>query len=261
MALSYHPGDKLSRISTQGPCIGRPRNDRVLKPPPSTLTVIVPLAPGEEGWRILLPQLVDLNPRDEILIVSASEQGVSIPATYATHSRSHILLRQIASHPGRARQLNAGARAAHGQWLWFLHADSRLTDGVLPALKRFVEAQIDALAYFDLGFDSDGPSLTWLNARGANLRARLLHLPFGDQGFVIRADTFWRIGGYDENLTLGEDHLLVRRARLKRVPLHHLSAKLITSARKYRRRGWWRTTVSHAWLTVVQARTFRKFLS
>lgn len=82
--------------------------------------------------------------------------------------------------------MNVGADSARGEWLWFLHADSRLGPATLWALQRFLDRDVDALGYFDLAFRRDGPRLAALNAWGANLRSRWLGLPFGDQGFVIR---------------------------------------------------------------------------
>ena len=218
-----------------------------------SLSVIVPLAPQEQAWRGLLPQLAACGDGCEILLVHAE----SDPLDLGDHD-PHPNLRLIASVPGRARQLNVGARMARSRWLWFLHADSRLTAGVLPQLQRFIAADADALGYFDLRFERDGPWLTRLNAAGANLRARWLGLPFGDQGFVLRAETFHRLGGYDESADHGEDHLLVWRARAAGVPLRRLPAAIVTSARRYREHGWWSTTLKHLRLTARQARVGRR---
>jgi GT2 family glycosyltransferase len=157
------------------------------------------------------------------------------------------------SPPGRAKQMNRGARRARGDWLWFLHADSHLSSNCLPQLLRFVAREQDALGWFDLAFLPDGPGLMWLNALGANLRSRWLGLPFGDQGFVLPAHTFATLGGYDETIPDGEDHRLVWRARQAGVPLERIGATLTTSARKYREHGWWRVTRRHLQRTLAQA--------
>ena len=217
------------------------------------LSVVIPLAPKEQAWRDLLPQLLDCGEGSEILLVHAESDHLDLGDHDAPPN-----LRLIASVPGRARQLNTGARMARGRWLWFLHADSRLTAGVLLELQRFIVADDDALGYFDLRFERDGPWLTRLNAAGANLRARWLGLPFGDQGFVLRAETFHRLDGYDEAADYGEDHLLVWSARAAGVPLRRLPAAIVTSARRYREHGWWSTTLKHLRLTAQQARVGRR---
>lgn len=218
--------------------------------PPVRLSIVMPLAPGETAWCGLLEQLRALPADSEIVLVRAEEALLALPAAWPAGPR----LRQCRSRPGRAAQMNAGARVARGRWLWFLHADSRLTPQTWPALQAFIAAGAPALGYFRLKFLRDGPRLAALNALGANLRARWLGLPFGDQGFVLRAEDFARLGGYDERLACGEDHFLVWRARAAGLPLREIPAALATSARKYAERGWAATTVRHWRLTLAQAR-------
>lgn len=149
--------------------------------------------------------------------------------------------------------MNVGAQAARGHWLWFLHADSILHPRTLGALQDFLTRNVHALGFFDLRYRNDGPLFAHINARGANLRARGLGLPFGDQGLVLPARWFARLGGYDEDAPYGEDHLLVWRARQRGLPLRRIRAPLVSSARKYALRGWWRTTWLHLRLTIRQA--------
>jgi rSAM/selenodomain-associated transferase 2 len=209
------------------------------------LSVIVPLAPGEAEWRDLAGQLEDvLDQNCELLLVAAGERVAW---------QSKVPLKLLASEVGRARQLNVGAQAAHGDFLWFLHADTRLSPGAWPAVQAFMARGEKALGWFDLAFRSDGPLPVRLNAMGANFRSRYLGIPFGDQGFVMPALLFAEVGGFNEQAAYGEDHLFVwavRHAGYRVVPVEAL---LSTSARKYARYGWVRTTLRHLWLTAVQA--------
>lgn len=232
-----------------------------MNPPAPRLSVIVPLAPGEDQARGLLEQLGDhlasaspLNPRHadtlpEIILVRAA----SDPPIGGAIAVLGIEFLEIAHPPGRAGQLNAGARAARGRWLWFLHADSRMHPRTLPALRAFLDRGEDALGYFDLRYRDDGPKLALINALGANFRARYLGLPFGDQGFVLPGEWFARIGPYDEAAAYGEDHLLVWRAHAAGLPIRPIGAPLLSSARNYARDGWPRTTARHLVLTARQA--------
>ncbi len=211
------------------------------------LSVIVPFAPDEVAGDTLLARLAVLPASCEVIVVCASAKPCRTPpATQGADFREYL------TQPGRARQMNAGAAAARGQWLWFLHADSRLTDATLATLFAFLTNGKDALGYFDLRFD-DGPRLARMNAWCANRRARWLGLPFGDQGLLLPAAWFDRLGRYDEIAAYGEDHLLVWRARAMGLPLKRLAAPLGTSARKYAAHGWWQTTRRHVWLTIAQA--------
>jgi hypothetical protein len=130
---------------------------------------------------------------------------------------------------------------AQGGWLLFLHADSVLPPGWAAA----VEAQIarDRPACFRLGFDRRGlmPALV---AGWANLRARLFHLPYGDQGLLVSRDEYAALGGYPD-IPLMEDVALARAlgSRLDILPL-----RVRTSAERYLHRGWLRQGARNLWL-------------
>jgi GT2 family glycosyltransferase len=214
-----------------------------------SLAIVVPIGPGDNAWHGLLPQLEPVPAREIALVLPNDGQGDAVPLT-----NERMLV--VVSPAGRARQLNAGARATDSDWLWFLHADSRLDGGTIQALEAFLLKDPAALGYFNLRFLGDGPRWTAINALGARLRSRWLGLPFGDQGFVMPRGIYESLGGFDESLSSGEDHALIWHARHRGYPLSALPANLYTSARKYSERGWWRTTREHLCLTWRQARTF-----
>ncbi|MEO6383674.1 MAG: glycosyl transferase family 2, partial [Thermomonas sp.] len=122
-----------------------------------------------------------------------------------------------------------------------------------PALRDHLADAPRALGWFRLAFQRDGPWLMVLNALGANLRARWLGLPFGDQGFVLHRDDAARLGPFDPALGFGEDHAWVWRARKIGLPLQRIDGTISTSARKYALQGWLRTTIQHLRLTAAQA--------
>lgn len=217
------------------------------------LRVVVPVGPGDALSPQLCTQLEALPPGSELRAVFADVADATSMRTLAgTRWQFGI------APSGRPAQQNAGADAAGGEWLWFLHADSRLADNTLRALAAFVQRDELALGYFDLRFLDDGPWLTRLNAAGAWLRSRLLGLPFGDQGLLLPRALFTTLGGFDTDLACGEDHDLVWRARHAGVPIRAVRATLYTSARKYAARGWWRTTLAHQRETWRQARRFAR---
>lgn len=216
------------------------------------LSVIVPLAPGENAHSALVPELcAQLGADDEIVLVTTAQDHAALQAEVQAHSQ----VRCVQAQAGRARQLNAGAAAARNPWLWFLHADSRLTAGTVPRLLE--AADEDYLGYLDLDFH-DGDWTMRLTRFGTWLRCRVFGLPFGDQGFLISKHLFCALGRYDEQLSAGEDHALVWSARRARIPLRPLRAALLTSARKYRQHGWLQTTARHLLLTWRQARRFAR---
>lgn len=149
----------------------------------------------------------------------------------------------------RATSMNQAAAIAKGQHLWFVHADTVLGTRAIAALETRL-SQNDAMFYFDLRFD--GGALMWLTEMGVFIRSRLLQLPFGDQALCLSRNNFWALGGYDEHALRGEDHLLVRKAHRTGLAVQSVSVSILTSARKYRREGWFRTTWQHLRLTFRQ---------
>ncbi len=219
------------------------------------LSVIIPVGPGDVSWRALLPDLAALPSDSEIVLVAVPGES---PADFQTRAFALTCRTQwIEATAGRASQQNAGAAQAHGEVLWFVHADSRVTAATLTALDRYLAAP-HGLGYFDLRFLGDGPLAMRLNMLGAWIRSRWLRLPFGDQGFVLRAVDFARLGGFDARVSYGEDHALVWQARRRHIPLRALAAPLYTSARKYAEHGWWRTTAHHLLHTLAQAWRFAR---
>ena len=149
----------------------------------------------------------------------------------------------VASPPGRGRQLAAGARAAAGDWLLFLHADTRLAPGWESAVRAFRDrpAAAERAGVFHLAFDevSRGAART---AALANWRTRRLGLPYGDQGLLIARTLYDSLGGFPD-LPLMEDVALARRLGRRRLIL--LDATAVTSAARYRRDGWWRRSLQN----------------
>jgi hypothetical protein len=218
------------------------------------LSVIIPLARHEDQAQGLLGQLRGLPDNSEIIIVKAHDDVLHRPSPWP----ATLAWREYVNGGGRARQMNLGARVARGDWLWFVHADSRLLPQTLPALGAFIGRPHDALGWFDLRFRTDGPWLCRLNAWGANLRSRWWGLPFGDQGLVLRRSRFATLGGFQESLPCGEDHHFVWQAHGRNLPVLPVGAPLATSARKYADQGWLRMTLRHIRLTASQARNARR---
>lgn len=220
---------------------------------PPCLSIVIPIGPGETAWRALLGDLQGLPVDIELLLVGVDAAPVELDARAGALAGR---LRWLRAPRGRANQQNAGAAAARAEWLCFLHADSRLDGAGLRALAALARRP-PALYYFDLGF-FDGPALLRLNALGANLRSRLLGLPFGDQGLSLTRADFLRLGGFDESLRRAEDHALVWAAHRAGLPVCSLGARLLTSGRRYGETGWLRTTLRFLALSWSQARAFSK---
>ena len=144
--------------------------------------------------------------------------------------------RVVVGPRGRGGQLAAGAAAASGNWLLFLHADCRLEPGWERAVDAFLRAPAaEARAgYFDLALDDPAPAARRLE-RLVTWRCRFLALPYGDQGLLIARRLYDAVGGFAP-LPLMEDVDLVRRLGRRR--LVRIGARCVASARRYRRDGF-----------------------
>ncbi|MFZ1922668.1 MAG: TIGR04283 family arsenosugar biosynthesis glycosyltransferase, partial [Xanthobacteraceae bacterium] len=139
---------------------------------------------------------------------------------------------------GRGAPLNAGAAAAAGDALLFLHADTALPDNA----ERLIAAALAARPWgrFDLCI-AGAHSFLAVVARMINWRSRLTGIATGDQAIFVRRDAFRSVGGYPE-LPLMED--IAMSQRLKRLCRPYcIGTPVVTSGRRWEHHGVLRTVV------------------
>ena len=162
--------------------------------------------------------------------------GGSIDETRFTATKGEAIFLEF--QRGRGRQLADGAAAAAGDWLLFLHADTRLGAGWAPAVEAFIadpENRFRA-GYFRFALDDEATAARLLEYAVAG-RSRLFGLPYGDQGLLIGRGFYERLGGF-KRIPLMEDVDMVRR--IGRRHLAALDVVALTSAERYRRDGYLR---------------------
>jgi rSAM/selenodomain-associated transferase 2 len=190
------------------------------------ISVIVPIRSEDATTAERLVPLLESG-EAELIVVS---RGPDPPAEQAFR-----LLRGSVLHVegNRGLRLDRGARSATGQILFFLHADSRPPENALGLIRRCIQEGAAAGA-FSLSYEGAGPALRWI-AFWANVRTRLLRLPFGDQGLFCRREAYERAGGF-RDLPICDDLDLVRRLkRCGRFVI--LPQPMVTSPRRYLERG------------------------
>lgn len=195
------------------------------------LSIIIPVLNEAANIEAMLLRLADLRRDGAQLIVVDGGSDDNTAALAAAHADM-----VLSSARGRALQMHAGALAAGGDALLFLHADT-----VLPAGAGELMAQAlrhHAWGRFDVALDGARP-IYRLIAAMMNLRSRLTSIATGDQAMFMRRDFYLAVGGYPP-LALMEDIAFCRRARRLARPAC-LRMRVLTSARRWERHGVWRT--------------------
>ncbi|MGF6859723.1 rSAM/selenodomain-associated transferase 2 [Rhodobacteraceae bacterium MBR-64] len=197
-----------------------------------TLSIILPVL---NEAALIAPLLDDLRQRFagvELIVVDGG-------STDQTANRARALAdRYIGSAPGRAVQMNAGARVARGDCLVFLHADTRLPDAAHTAILRALAATPRIWGRFDVRISGNHPMLPVIAAL-MNLRSRLTGVATGDQAIFVTRAAFDAAGGFPE-IALMEDIALSKRLRRISPPVC-LRDRVVTSGRRWEANGVLRT--------------------
>lgn len=198
------------------------------------LSVVIPVRNEAQALPFLLDDLSALGAAGAELIVV--DGGSTDGTCEVAHGRVDQLLK---TGLGRAVQMNAGAATARGTYLWFLHADTRVSAEAISRLQQTLE-QRPLWGRFDVRLFPAGPALRLIGWM-INLRSRLTGIASGDQGIFVDRACFDALGGY-AHIPLMEDLQLCRRLKAQARP-HCLRPPLITSSRRWLQHGVWRTVL------------------
>jgi len=197
------------------------------------LSIIVPVLDEAENLERLLPHLRDRCPGAEVIVVDGgSADRTALVLSAWPHAR------YLASDRGRARQMNAGARAARGDILLFVHADTLLPVGAASAIAGALANPRIVGGRFDVTFANPRPAFRVI-ATFMNWRSRLTGIATGDQAIFVRRPVFQALDGYPD-IPLMEDVALCARLK-RRGRMGCLQSRVVTSARKWEREGILRT--------------------
>lgn len=208
------------------------------------LSIIIPALNEADTVGALLADLAPLRAAGaEVMLVDGGSSD-------GTPERAAGQVDRLLRAPqGRAVQTNAGAQAATGDVLWFLHADTRVPAGAAAALADACAAGA-RWGRFDVRLSGRHPLLR-LVERGMNLRSRLTGIATGDQGLFVTRKAFEQVGGFPP-LALMEDIALSAALRRLARPAC-LRVRLTTSSRRWEERGvlatillMWRLRLAYA---------------
>jgi rSAM/selenodomain-associated transferase 2 len=202
---------------------------------PPALSIVMPVLDEAEHMAVALAALAPLRERDgvELIVVDGGSRDDTVARCAGGADRLIVAPR------GRARQMNAGAAAARGDALLFLHADTALPPGAPAAIADALSRH--AWGRFDVRIDGRSAMLPVVAAL-MNLRSRLSGIATGDQAIFVRRAAFDAVGGFPDQ-PLMEDIEISRRLRRQCGRPACLRDKVVTSGRRWDRDGAWRTIV------------------
>jgi rSAM/selenodomain-associated transferase 2 len=201
-----------------------------------TISVVIPALEVGEGLR---PTLDSIKGCVDDIVVSDGRSSDHTVA-YAEQSGATV----VVGERGRGQQLRRGAEIATGDWLLFLHADTVLQDGWVDEARQFMAGGGGKAAVFRFALN-DLSRWARMIEKGVALRCRLLALPYGDQGLLIRRTLYDSIGGY-KAIPLFEDVDIIRRLGRRRLVI--LNSKAETSSVRYQKGGFLRRPLKNLML-------------
>lgn len=211
--------------------------------PPSALTLIIPVL--NEG-AVIARLLASLSPfRDRGIEVVVVDGGSTDGTSAAALPGADQL---IVAPSGRARQMNAGAAAAHAPVLLFLHADTRIPANADELILTGLASSGLEWGRFDVSIDGPShwlPFVAWL----MNLRSRVTGIATGDQAMFVTRRAFDALGGFPDQALMEDVELSSRLLRRGR-PLY-LRPPVVTSGRRWVARGVWRTIFLMWWIRLL----------
>ncbi|SNY94516.1 TIGR04283 family arsenosugar biosynthesis glycosyltransferase [Flagellimonas pacifica] len=201
-----------------------------MKPNNPSISIIIPVLNEEKLIGKILKHIGQTSSKTSIMEVICVDGGsrdktISIAGLFGA--------KVIPSKKGRARQMNLGAQNASGEVLYFLHADTFTPNNfdqlILDAIKEGYES-----GCFRMRFDTKNPILrlfAWLSRINHTLCRG------GDQSLFIKRNLFHKTKGFNEDYLIYEDTEFIQRL-YKQTKFKVLPNHVITSARKYREKGW-----------------------
>lgn len=197
----------------------------------SKLSIIMPVLNEAALIQDILQRLQALRQQDcEVIVVDGGSTDATVKLA------TNLVDQLIVTEKSRARQMNAGAQQASGEFLLFLHADTRLPEQAAALVRSAL--QTTGWGRFDVQIVGSAPMLRVI-ATMMNWRSRLTSIATGDQAIFVRRALFEQIGGFPDQ-ALMEDIEISRRLRRHGTP-NNLSAKVATSGRRWMQHGVWRT--------------------
>ena len=193
----------------------------------SKISIIIPTINEANNLPLLLSDLSNILKDGEIIIVDCGSEDKTIDIANIYGAKVFIIKER-----NRGFQLDFGARKSKGDWLIFLHADTRLTHDWFEKLNSVLKEKKDYIYYFQFKINHKKIIYRLLEIL-VNFRSKYFKQPYGDQGLIIHRTTYFKNNGF-RKIPLMEDVDFLRRLNKKK-DLKQLNLPIFISSRKWER--------------------------
>jgi len=193
----------------------------------SKISIIIPTINEASNLPLLLSDLSSIQKEGEIIIVDSGSEDKTIDI--ATIYGAKVF---ISKERNRGLQLDIGARHSKGDWLIFLHADTRLNHNWSRKINSYLEGNKNSIYYFEFKINHKKIIYRVLEIL-VNFRSKFFKQPYGDQGLIIHRTTYFENNGF-RKIPLMEDVDFLRRLN-KKQDLKQLNLPIFISSRKWER--------------------------
>ena len=191
----------------------------------SKISIIIPTINEASNLPLLLSDLSSIQKEGEIIIVDSGSEDKTIDVANIYGAKVFI-----SKERNRGLQLDIGAKNSKGEWLIFLHADTRLTHDWFKKINSFLEGNKDSIYYFEFKINHKAIIYRVLEIL-VNFRSKFFKQPYGDQGLIIHRTTYLKNNGF-RKIPLMEDVDFLRRLNKKK-DLKQLNLPIFISSRKW----------------------------
>ena len=193
----------------------------------SKISIIIPTINEANNLPLLLSDLSIIHKEDEILIVDCGSEDKTIDIANIYGAKVYK-----SKERNRGLQLDLGANNSKGEWLMFLHADSRLPHNWFTNIKSVIKRDKNFIYHFK--FQINNKKIIYrILEMFVNFRSKYLKQPYGDQGLIIHRSIYFTNNGF-RKIPLMEDVDFFRRLKNKK-DLKQLNLPIFTSSRKWER--------------------------
>ena len=191
------------------------------------ISIIIPTINEANNLPLLLSDLSSIQEEGEIIIVDCGSEDKTIDIANIYGAKVFI-----SKEKNRGLQLDMGAKNSKGDWLIFLHADTRLTHDWFEKTNLLIKENKNRIYYFKFKINHKKIIYRVLEIL-VNIRSKYFKQPYGDQGLIIHRTSYFKNNGF-RKIPLMEDVDFLRRLNNTK-DLKQLNSPIFISSRKWER--------------------------